>query len=365
LWLAFLQQTGLGGVRMTAIRGSDTSVLVGRQRIDWADLRVFLAVAETGSFSGAAKVLGLTQPTVSRRLDELEARLNAQLVIRGVSGVTLTEAGDLIRDHVVTMERSAQAIERLALSRDKRDEGRVRIAAPDGLAAFLLAPRLPEFQRENPKIAISLDAGLWPQDEVRSEVDISLQFDENRHNENVATRLATYHYCLFASPDYVRLYGRPRTLAEVADHRVIDMTAHTRQPETWHPKAAALQKLWNSQIETNSSAVVMVAVRGGAGIAALPTVALTVAPELVMIGDTPLAKLTLWLVHHADAAKTERLRRVIAWLNQVFDNRENPWYREEFVPPSEFLHQIEANESRPERRSAAPAPSVLRKREAG
>lgn len=350
---------------MTAIRGSDTSVLIGRQRVDWADLRVFLAVAETGSFSGAAKLLGLTQPTVSRRLDELEARLNAQLVLRGVNGVSLTEAGDLIRDHVVTMERSAQAIERLALSRDKRDEGRVRISAPDGLAAFLLAPRIAEFQRENPKIAISLDAGLWPQDQLRSEIDLSLQFDENKHHENVATRLASYHYALFASPDYVQMYGKPRTLAEVADHRVIQMTAQTRQPENWHPKAAALQKLSNSQIETNSSAVVVVAVRAGAGIAALPTAALTFAPELVMIGDAPMAKLTLWLVHHADAAKAERLRRVIDWLKHVFDNRENPWYREEFVPPSEFLPYIEANQSRPEWTDAIPTPTSMRRREAG
>lgn len=339
---------------MTVIRGSDSSVLVGRQRIDWADLRVFLAVAETGSFSGAAKLLGLTQPTVSRRLDELEARLQAQLVLRGVNGVSLTEAGDLIRDHVVTMERSAQAIERLALSRDKRDEGRVRISAPDGLAAFWLAPRLTEFQRENPKIAVSLDAGLWPNEDLRSEIDVSLQFEENKHHDSVALRLATYHYALFASPEYVRLYGQPRTMAEVADHRVIHHTAQTRQPETWHPKAAALQTLWNNQIETNSSAAVVVAVRAGAGIAALPTAALTFAPELVMIGDAPLAKLTLWLVHHAEAAKTERLRRVIDWLKRIFDNRANPWYREEFVPPSEFLPLLEGDDSGAEWSAAVP-----------
>lgn len=315
---------------------SPTSVLIGRQRIDWSDLRVFLAVAETGSFSGAAKALGLTQPTVSRRLDELETRLNAQLVVRGMQGVALTEAGELIRDHVITMERSAQAIERLALSRDKRDEGRVRLSAPDGLAAFWLAPRLAEFQRENPKIAISLDAGLWPSIELGGESDISLQFEESKHVDRVVTRLATYHYALFASPEYVSLYGTPRTMAEVADHRVIHHVAQRHQPETWHPKAAALQTLWSSQIETNSSTAVVFAVRAGAGIAALPTMALSFAPELVMLGDQPLAKLTLWLVHHSDAAKTERLRRVIDWLRQIFDNRTNPWYREEYVPPSEF-----------------------------
>jgi DNA-binding transcriptional LysR family regulator len=345
---------------MTPIQESTSSVLIGRQRIDWSDLRVFLAVAETGSFSGAAKLLGLTQPTVSRRLDELESRLNAQLVIRGLQGVGLTEAGELIRDHVVTMERSAQAIERLTLGRDKRDEGRVRVSAPDGLAAFWLAPRLAEFQRENPKIAVSLDAGLWPSSEMRLDVDLSLQFEESKHLDDVVTRLATYHYALFAAPDYVRLYGVPRTLAEVADHRVIHHVAQTHQQETWHPKAAALQTLWNNQIETNSSAAALIAIRAGAGIGALPTAALTVAPELVMIGDAPMAKLTLWLVHRSHAAQAERIRRVIDWLKRIFDNRTNPWYREEYVPSAEFMPLIAKGEPAGDWAAASSDPTHVR-----
>lgn len=315
---------------------SAPSLMIGRQRVDWSDLRVFLAVAETRSFSGAARLLGMTQPTVSRRMDDIEARLETRLIERGSNGVSLTEAGALIRDHVVTMERSAQAIERLALSRDKRNEGRVRVAAPDGLAAFWLAPRLPEFQRENPKIAVSLDAGLWSDTEARRETDISLQFEESKHVDDVVTRLATYHYALFAAPDYIRTYGAPRTLAEVADHRVVHHVAQRHQTEGWHPKAAPLQSLWDRQIETNSSAAALIAIRAGAGIGALPTAALTVAPELVMIGDTPLAKLSLYLVNHRDASKTERTRRVIDWLKRVFDARANPWYREEYIAPADF-----------------------------
>lgn len=320
---------------------SAPSVLIGQQRVDWGDLRVFLAIAETGTFSAAAKLLGLTQPTVSRRMEDLEARLNTRLLVRGAQGVALTEAGQLIRDHVITMERSAQAIERLALSRDKREEGRVRISAPDGLAAFWLAPRLPDFQRENPKISVTLDAGLWPNDEIAGEADLSLRFDESKHADDIVTRIATYHYGLFASPNYIRMYGAPRTLAEVADHRVVHHVAQRHQTGNWHPKAGALQALWNRQIETNSSAAALIAIRSGAGIGALPTAVLTVAPDLVMLGDAPLAKLTLWLVHHRDARKTERTRRVVDWLKHVFDNRANPWYREEYVAPAEFRSALE------------------------
>jgi DNA-binding transcriptional LysR family regulator len=207
---------------------------------------------------------------------------------------------------------------------------------------------------------VTLDAGLWHNFELSSEIDLSLQFDESKHADHVITRMATYHYALFASPDYVRLYGAPRTLAEVADHRVIHHVAQRHQPETWRPKAAALQMLWSSQIETNSSAVAMIAARAGAGIAALPTMALSFAPELVMIGDEPMAKLTLWLVHHAEAAKTERVRRVMDWLKRIFDNRANPWFREEYIPPDEFLPQVVAEAANAEPAASAPPSKVLR-----
>jgi hypothetical protein len=69
-----------------------------------------------------------------------------------------------------------------------------------------------------------------------------------------------------------------------------------------------------------------------------------------------MAKLTLWLVHHAEAAKTERLRRVIDWLKRIFDNRVNPWYREEFVAPQEFMPQLAAELARAELAAAAPGP---------
>jgi DNA-binding transcriptional LysR family regulator len=279
--------------------------------------------------------------------------LSVRLIVRGAQGVGLSEAGELIRDYVVTMERSAQAIERLALGRDKREEGRVRISAPDGLAAFWLAPKLPEFQRENPKISVSLDAGLWPRDDIQGETDLSLRFEESKHPDDVVTRLATYHYCLFASPDYIQLYGAPRTLAEVADHRVVHHIAQRHQSDSWHPKAGALQAMWNRQIETNSSAAALIAIRSGAGIGALPTAALTVAPELVMIGDAPLAKIMLWLVHHRDARNVERTRRVMDWLKGIFDPRANPWYREEYVAPADFPAATadEMVEPLPERRA--------------
>ncbi len=264
-----------------------------RQRADWSDLRVFYAVAETGSFSEAAAQLGLSQPTVSTRVRDLETRLGVRLFNRSPHRLTLTEAGEKIHDHVLTMERSAAAVERLIANEDKRDEGRVIIAAPDGLATYVLMPELPRFFLEAPDISIGVDCGLWTDAEVGKHVDISLQFDPVTNPDVVATPVAYYHYCLYSSQAYLDLYGTPTSLAGVAERRYLHHVAHTRQPENWNIKYAPFQGLANIGMATNSSSALIEAVRHGAGIAALPTAVSSFAPELVMLELPSFARLEL------------------------------------------------------------------------
>lgn len=305
-------------------------------RADWSALRVFYAVAETGSFSEAAAQLGLTQPTVSGRIRDLETRLGVRLFNRSPHKLSLTEAGEKIHDHVVTMERSAEAVERLVADEDKKDEGRVIIAAPDGLATYLLMPELPRFFRESPDISVGMDCGIWTDNQVGAHVDVSLQFDTVSNPDVISTPLGYYHYCLYSSRAYLDLYGTPTSLASVAERRYLHHVAHTRQPDNWAIKYSAFQGLANIGMATNSSSALIEAVRHGAGIAALPTVASVFAPELVMLELPPLARLELRMCVHRDIAGAARIRRVMAWLREVFDAKTKPWFRAEFVHPSEF-----------------------------
>ena len=310
---------------------------VRRQRADWSDLRVFWAVAETGGLGAASRALGLSQPTVTRRLDDLEIRLGTQLLVRGPTGVTLTEAGRMMLDHVLTMERSADAIERMVLDRDRREEGTVRISAPDGAGALAIAPALPAFLQSNPKVSITLDCGLWPDSPVSEHVDLAVQFsDSGSHPDFVSTPLGWFHYALVASPRYLELYGTPRTLQEVASHRLVHHSAMTRQPEGWSAKTASFHDLAHVGLMTNSSPAFHNAVRAGAGIGAMPTAILAQDPELVMLDIPPMARLQLWLCHHRDIPRSARMKLVIEWLQEIFEPRTHPWYRAEFVHPSEF-----------------------------
>lgn len=306
-------------------------------RLDWDDLRLFAAVAETGSLSAAARQLGITTGSLSKRIDDLEHRLQARLLVRDPTGARLTEAGDAVYDHAITMQRSASAIERLVQSRDKKQEGRVTVAAPDGLAAFWMAPRLGEFLRANPKIHVGLDCGFWANDPLRDPPDLAVVVEKDeRKLDQIYVPIGAMHYALFASPAYLETYGVPQTLASIADHRIIHHTALTRQRENWHEKASALQQLTDPSIETNSSVAFLMALRNGAGIGVAPTAVLTFAPELVMLGASPLSRIQLWLTYHRDAMKIARFKLVADWIRSIFDPREHAWFRDEFVHPNDI-----------------------------
>lgn len=329
-----------------------------RLKADWGDLHIFWAVAEVGSFSEAAARLGVTQPTASARMRELEGRLGVQLFHRAPHRVTLTEAGRAIHDHVKTMRRSAEAVERLALNRDLREEGRVTLAAPDGLAAYVLVPEMVDFIDANPKISLEINCGLWTDHSSLQCTDIALQFDPVTNPDVIAVPLGFYHYCLFASRRYLDLRGTPKTVQEAAAHRFVHHTAYSRQPENWQAQTAALKGLYHVSVATDSSPTVVEAVRRGVGIGALPSVVASFAPELVMLDMPPLARLELRMCFHRDLADTKRIRLVIDWLKTVFDQRTRPWFRAEFVHPSEFPGAVTGATQAPPaaaRREGAPA----------
>jgi DNA-binding transcriptional LysR family regulator len=129
----------------------------------------------------------------------------------------------------------------------------------------------------------------------------------------------------------------PTSLAGVAERRYLHHVAHTRQPENWNIKYAPFQGLANIGMATNSSSALIEAVRSGAGVAALPTAVASFAPELVMLELPPFARLELRMCVHRDLIGTARIRRVMDWLRGLFDPKANPWFRAEFVHPSEFF----------------------------
>ena len=120
----------------------------------WDDFRFFLATSKAGSFSKAASEMGVTQPTISRRVENLEHRLGVRLFDRLPNGVALTAKGESILDAALHIENTVLEIQRNVHGADKRMEGAVRISVTDGLATYWMTPRLLAFQEKNPGIGI-------------------------------------------------------------------------------------------------------------------------------------------------------------------------------------------------------------------
>ena len=323
------------------------------RQLDWNDVRTFLAVAECGSLNAAARLLGTTQPTISRRMEVFERRLKARLFERSSRGIVLTDAGFAVRDLAKGMARVGGMILRNVAGDDNSNVGRVRLSAHDGISAFVLTQQLPKFQMANPNVQLYIDCGLWTSPMMEDEPDLFLEMSDSGLPDLASIPVARLHYALFASRQYLDLYGTPRTITDLASHRTVRYTSHSVQRSTWHPKAAAISMLAETHFVSNSSAATFQAVRAGAGIGSLPTYVAPMAPDLVMLDIEPWAHPMLFLRHRAGIEQQRRVKLVKEWLQEVFDPAEQPWFREEFIHPDDFgIYMRSASPIAP---SAAPA----------
>ena len=303
-------------------------------RTDWDDIKAFVAAAKLGSFGAAARSLKTTQPTITRRIDELETRLGGRLFDRGIRGVTLTALGERVYDRALTMQRASSEIERLAAGFDQADDGEVRIAVPEGLGGYVVGHEISGFMSENTGVRLSLDCVQSADGAAASNYDLAIQVGEAATGDMVATPLGTLHYGLFAAQAYIDTYGAPTRLEAAAGHRFVYHASQVR--DRWGARTSAFLELAEPALVLNSSTAMLHAIQHGAGIGAIPTAIIAVAPDLVMLDIPPLASAPIWLSHHRDARKTPRVARVADWLTSIFDARERPWFRPEFVHPREF-----------------------------
>jgi DNA-binding transcriptional LysR family regulator len=205
----------------------------------------------------------------------------------------------------------------------------------------MLAPHLGAFHAAHPEINLAVDCGLW-HGALEAEPDLVLEYKDDARADQTSVPIAHVHYAYFASREYLATYGVPTRFSDVINHRFVRHAAFGQQKETWNPKGVAVRQLVNPTLVTNASGTMVEAVRGGAGIGAMPTVVATLFPELVMLDLGPVAQPTLWLRHHASAVERGRVRRVVDWLTRIFDPAERPWYRREFVDPKDFPREQRA-----------------------
>ena len=142
---------------------------------DWSTLRIFLAVAESGSFSGAARRLGVGQPTVSRRIAELEEAVGRPLFVRGVEGTVLTSEAQALLPPAQRMDEAAAEWRRVLDAKEPAPRGRVRLTAPPGVAHIFVAPFALRLRAAFPEIELAVHASIGYLDLGRGEADLAIR----------------------------------------------------------------------------------------------------------------------------------------------------------------------------------------------
>lgn len=183
---------------------------------DWNRARALLLTAEEGSFSAAARALGVAQPTVGRQVTALEDELGVALFERIGSTLELTAAGLELVEHARAMGEAATRLSLAATGQSHDLEGTVCITASELIAAYLMPPAVARIRREYPGIEIEIVASNTARDLQRREADIAVRNFKSTQPELVARKVADRSARLYASCAYIERIGGPTSPADLA-----------------------------------------------------------------------------------------------------------------------------------------------------
>ena len=286
-------------------------------RFDWNQARAFLATADVGSLSAAARALGLTQPTLGRQVAALEAELGVTLFERAGRSLSLTRSGIDLLEHFRAMGEAAGRISLVASGQSQAIEGQVRVTASDMVATYHLPPMLKRLREVAPGIAIEIVASNEIRDLRRREADIAIRHVRPEQPDLIARRVGETHARFYASVDYLDRYGRPQSPRELSDADFVG----PEQPERFLPEWNALGLSLtpdNFKVTTSSGTVALELVRRGFGVAPLPQDVAMIAPELeCVLPELDPIPMPIWLVTHRELHTSRRIRLVFDLLAEA------------------------------------------------
>lgn len=285
---------------------------------DWNQVRAFLATAQEGSFSAAARALGQTQPTLGRQVAALEENLGVTLLERIGRGIALTPSGLELLEHVRAMGDAASRVSLTASGQSQAIEGRVRITASDIMAAYILPPVLAELRERAPNLEIDVVAANEIRDIQRREADIAVRHVRPEQPELIARLVqnATGHF--YAATTYLDRRGRPETLAELSAHDFISFGDPDRMIGYLKPFGITLTRQ-NFLLGSESGLVAWALVRQGLGIGVMSTEvgAMAEGVEKVVPTMEPFV-FPVWLTTHRELHTSRRIRIVFDHLAAFF-----------------------------------------------
>lgn len=274
--------------------------------MEWSDVRIFLAVVRGGSFGEAARTLGVSHPTVGRRIKALEDEAQQALFRRTRDGLVLTDAGDGVLALAESMENSALAMERRLAGNHERLEGMLRISSAEWFAGYVLAPVLAELTRRHPAVVPEVIASYRLLDLSRREADVAFRLVPFSEPDIVQRRLMSMAYGVYGSAGTASaLHSDPASVG-----LVLMNTAQSHFPDVaWLLDRFPLSR----RVFTSTSRAVQAQMcLQGMGIAVLPRPLGDALSGLQRIDmpDQPPGR-DIWVGYHHDLRHMDRLRAML------------------------------------------------------
>ncbi|MFN3212793.1 MAG: LysR family transcriptional regulator [Henriciella sp.] len=277
---------------------------------DWNQVRAFLATAEEGSLSAAARALGQTQPTLSRQVAALEEELGVTLFERAGRAMSLTEAGRGLLDHVRVMADAATRISLSASGQSQIVEGRVVITATENVATHQLPRIVKKIHAVAPNIQIDILPSNEVQDLTRREADISIRHARPEQPDLIAKLLFETRAHLYASDDYLKRFG---PIAKITDLENAIFIGLDRTPEMIEAMKTYGLNLRQEQFRFNSPSghVLYELVAQGLGVSILANDIETYSDNVrPLFPDQLSIPIPVWLVTHRELHTSKRIRIV-------------------------------------------------------
>ncbi len=281
---------------------------IGGLQTNWDDLRLFLAVAREETLSGAGKVLRLDPATVGRRMQRLEATLQATLFAKSPQGYTLTDAGASLLSRAETAERAMRsAIAELPAQSDQLS-GQIRIGAPDGSANYLLPQVCAAISDENPDLDIQIVALPRVFNLSRREADMAIAVSAPTAGRLVVQKVSDYHLHLAASESYLAGHPPIQNIDDLGQHRLVgyipDMIFDR---ELDYLSDLGIKRV---PLASNSVSVQINWIRQGGGVGIAHDFSVPAMPGVRRIlTDQISLKRAFYLIRHADDRRNPRLSR--------------------------------------------------------
>ena len=235
-------------------------------------MQMFVRVVETGSFSKAAREFATTQPTVTKQVAAIEARLQVRLLNRNTRGVSLTESGAFYYEKCKSIVREVEEADNVVQLRQSQAQGLLRIGTSVAFGRRVVVPLTLAFMAQHPDVQVDLSFDDRYTDLVAQGIDVAVRMGKLADSTLGARFLGLNPWTLVASPKYLKKLGTPKRPAELSGHNAL-IYSSVQGDDVWRfytPKGQPVSVPVTGRLRSNNLSAVLAAARGGLGIAALP-----------------------------------------------------------------------------------------------